>query len=168
MDDLIEIGWVGKAHGLRGEIKLHVSEFYEEDLLGAESVHIGSPPVPYFVERIRAGGAIILKLEDLEKREQVSLLSNRPLFLMVTQVAQPEPDGADTPFDALIGWSITAEDYPTLGPISGIMDLPEHYLAELTHGGKDILVPLHEHLVLAVDEEKRMVTMQLPGGLLDM
>ncbi|MEO0732346.1 MAG: hypothetical protein AAFZ52_05900, partial [Bacteroidota bacterium] len=63
--DLTEIGWTGKAHGLRGEIKLRVLEHYEDDLLAAPSVLIGDPPVPYFFDHVRGGGAIIAKFEDL-------------------------------------------------------------------------------------------------------
>ena len=168
MSNLVEIGWLGKAHGLKGEIKAHVSDFYESDLLRAESIHVGSPAVPYFLERIRAGGTIFLKIEDLNAREEVALLSNRPLYLMESQVEQTEPDEGDTPFDALIGYSIEADGYPSLGPITGILDLPEHYLAELKHGGKDVLVPLHEQLVASVDEERKVLGMVLPEGLLDM
>ncbi|NJC25056.1 ribosome maturation factor RimM [Neolewinella antarctica] len=165
--ELIEIGWVGRAHGLKGEIKAHIQEFYEDDLFAATSVHIGDPAVPYFLEQVRAGGAVILKIENLDSREQISLLSNRPLFLMSTQVTQRDERDA-TPFDALVGYRIKAEGYPLLGPITGIMDLPSHYLAELTVDGKEILIPLHEDLVESVDEEKKILGMLLPEGLLDL
>ncbi|OAV45547.1 ribosome maturation factor RimM [Lewinella sp. 4G2] len=163
--NLIEIGWLGKAHGLKGEIKAHVSDFYEDDLFRATSIHVGDPAVPYFLEQVRAGGSVILKIEELDNREQVALLSNRPLFLMDSQVEEKEAEGADTPFDALIGYRIQAEGYPLLGPITGIMDLPSHYLAELTHDGREILVPLHEDLVVSVDEEEKILGMALPEGL---
>lgn len=165
--NLTEIGWTGKAHGLRGEIKLRVLEYYEEEFLGVPSVLIGEPPVPYFIESIRGGGAIIAKFEGLDTREQVTLLSNKPLYVLSELVAEREPE-PDTPFDALIGWSIEAEGYPVLGPIEGIMDLPEHYLAELKHEGKDVLVPLHENLITDVKEDAKILVMDLPGGLLDM
>ena len=165
--NLVEIGWVGKAHGLKGEIKAHIQEFYEKDLLAAKSVHIGEPPVPYFLQYVRAGGVLLLKFENLDEREQVALLSNRPLFLMEGQVAQQQ-EMAGTPFDALIGYRIEAEGYPTLGPITGIMDLPSHHLAELQHGGKDVLVPLHEDLIIGIDEQNQLLRMVLPEGLLDL
>ncbi len=165
--DLTEIGWTGKPHGLRGEIKLRILEHYEEDFLQVASVLIGEPPVPYFLESVRGGGAIIAKFEGLDTREQVGLLSNKPLYALSSQVAQREPE-PDTPFDALIGWKIEAEGYPLLGPIEGIMDLPEHHLAELKHNGKDVLIPLHENLIADVKEDVKTLVMDLPAGLLDM
>ncbi len=166
--DLIEIGWTGKPHGLKGEIKLRIQEFYEDDLLAAKSLLIGDPPVPYFVERLRAGGAIIGKFETLDTREHVALLSGKPVWLQTSQVTEVAQDEPDTPWDVAIGYTIKAEGYPDLGPITGIMDMPEHYLAELTYKGKDILVPLHENLVLSVDEEGEVLEMMLPEGLLDL
>ena len=166
MKNLVEIGWVGKAHGLKGEIKVHVSDFYEDDLFRATSVHIGQPPIPYFLEHIRAGGSVVLKIEELNDRDAVSLLSKRPLFLMDTQVsAREEPE--ESPFAELIGYTIQADGYPRLGPITGVMDLPSHYLAELTHEGKEVVVPLHEDLIERIDQEGQVLTMVLPEGLLD-
>jgi 16S rRNA processing protein RimM len=164
--DLVEIGWTGKAHGLKGEIKLRIASHFEDDLLEAKSLLIGDPPVPYFVEYFRGGGAIIAKFENLDQREQLVLLSNQPVFLQEHQVSAEAP-AEDTPFDHLVGYHIIAEHYPELGPITGIMDLPEHHLAELEHEGKDILIPLHEDLILGEDAGAKQVRMQLPQGLLE-
>lgn len=166
--DLIEIGWTGKAHGLKGEIKLRIQEFYEDDLMAAKSLLIGDPAIPYFPEYLRGGGAIIAKLENLDSREQVTLLSNKPVWLMASQVVAIDEGEDLTPWDPIIGFTIIAEGYPDLGPITGIMDMPEHHLAELTHEGKNILVPLHEDLVISLDEEAETMTMMLPEGLLSL
>jgi 16S rRNA processing protein RimM len=164
--DLIEIGWTGKAHGLKGEIKLRIQEFYEDDLMATKSLLIGDPAIPYFVESLRAGGAIIAKFENLDSREQVTLLSNKPVWLLASQVTAIDEGEDLTPWDPIIGYTIIAEGYPDLGPITGIMDMPEHYIGELTHEGKAILVPLHEDLVVSLDEAAETMTMVLPEGLL--
>lgn len=165
--NLVEIGWTGKAHGLKGEIKLRVAEHFAEDLLESKSLLIGDPPVPYFVEYFRGGGAIIAKFENLDQREQIKLLSNQPLFLQAQQITAKAPK-EDTPFDYLVGYHIIAEDYPELGPITGVMDLPEHYLAELEHDGKSILIPLHENLIVGEDAGAKRLEMRLPRGLLEL
>lgn len=166
--DLIEIGWTGKPHGLKGEIKLRIQEFYEDDLFAATSLLIGDPAVPYFVEQLRAGGAVIGKFETFDSREAVALLAGKPVWLMASQVsAVAEPEDA-TPWEAVVGYTIRAEGYPLLGPVTGIMGLPEHYLAEMKHDGKDILLPLHEDLIASVDEDNKILEMLLPEGLLDL
>ena len=165
--ELVEIGRTGRPHGVKGELSLHVEELYLDDLLRATAVLIGEPAIPYFVQQFREGGKLTVTLETFTTREQVSLLSGKPLWLPSDQVTVEEDD-AVTPWDTLIGYSIVAEGYPLLGPIVDIVDLPEHYLAEIEHDSKTVYIPLHDDLVIAVREEEETVEMDLPGGLLDL
>ncbi len=165
--ELVQIGVTGRPHGTRGELNLFVDEGYEADLVKAKAILIGDKPVPYFVERFRQGGKLTVKLETFETREQVVLLANKPLLLPADQVTGLEEED-ETPWDAIIGYSIEAEGYPLLGPIERIMDLPEHYLAELTYSDKTVYIPLHEDLVVGVREDDTVLVMVLPGGLLDL
>lgn len=164
--ELVQIGRTGRPHGVKGELGLHVGEVYLDDLVTAKAVLIGEPAVPYFVKNLRRGGKLTVKLETFQTREQVNLLSNQPLWLPTDQVSETEEEA--TPWDELLGYRIEAEGYPVLGPIEDIMDLPEHYLAELTYEGKTVYIPLHEDLVIGVREEDTILVMSLPGGLLDL
>jgi 16S rRNA processing protein RimM len=160
------IGRTGRPHGIRGELSLIVDDHYLDDLERARAVLIGDPPIPYFIERLIGGGKPRVKLETFDRREQVRLLANRPLHLPAEEVAQVGT-GEETPYDRLVGYHISSPDYPLLGPIEAIVDLPEHYLAEITHAEKEVLIPLHPDLIERIDEGKKTVLMDLPLGLLD-
>ncbi|MCP9235092.1 ribosome maturation factor RimM [Lewinella sp. JB7] len=165
--ELVQIGTTGRPHGIRGELTVYVDEGYEDDLALARAVLIGERPIPYFLERFRQGGKLTVKLETFDTREQVALLANQPLLLPADQVSE-QPEEADTPWDEVIGYTIEAEGYPRLGPIEGIVDLPEHYLAEITHADKPVYIPLHPDLVIGVREEESVLVMDLPLGLLEL
>lgn len=162
---LTQIGKTGKAHGTRGEIKLFVDDAYLEDLAGAEAVLIGDPPIPHFLESLRVGGSIIAKFEDLDQREIVGLLSNQALYLPSDQVLGVVVE-EEHPFAHLIDWYIEAEGYGRIGPIVDVLDLPEHYLAQLEIGGNEVFIPLHDDLIIEEREKDTLVIMQLPEGLL--
>lgn len=164
--ELVQIGKTGRPHGIKGEIKLYVDEGYEDDLFAAKALLIGQPALPYFIEKLRAGGSIIAKLEEMDQREDVVLLSNKPLFLTADAVTAIVVD-EDHPFLGLVGYTIKAADYPLLGPIVDVMDLPEHHLAEIKYAGNTYYIPLHEDLIVARKESTKVVEMQLPDGLLD-
>ncbi|PPK86659.1 16S rRNA processing protein RimM [Neolewinella xylanilytica] len=165
--EVIEIGRTGRPHGIKGELSVFVEEVYEDDLLAAKAVLIGEPPIPYFVRSFRTGGKLTVSLENFDTREAVVLLSGKPLWLPADQVTgEAEVEG--TPWDGVVGFMIEAEGYPPLGPIEDIIDLPEHYLAELTHNEKTVFIPLHEDLVLNVRETDTVLEMQLPRGLLEL
>ena len=163
----IEIGRTGRPHGTRGELGLSVDERYYDDLLAAKFLLIGTPPIPYPVASFTTGGKLRVQLENFDRREAVSLLSNKLLALPADQLAAREEE-AETPWDELIGYRVEAEGYPVLGPIAAIVDLPEHYLAEMTHEGREIYLPLHEDLVIGIREEDRTLVMDLPLGLLEL
>ena len=54
--ELTEIGRSGRPHGIRGELKLFIEDVYVDDFSRAKGLLIGSPPVPYFIERMTWGG----------------------------------------------------------------------------------------------------------------
>ncbi len=164
--ELTQIGRIGKPHGTAGELKAIVEEHFEDDLLAAKVLFVGTPAFPHFIEQIRMGGMVLLKLEDIDRREMASLLSNQPIFLPTEHItAEAPPD--DHPYTHLIGWYIAAEGYEQLGPIVDVLDMPEHYLALLEVAGKDVFIPLHDDLVIAEDPEQQLIRMELPLGLLD-
>lgn len=163
--ELVQVGRVGRPHGLKGELKLKVEEQYEEDLLAATAVLIGQPPIPFFLEYARGGGALIVKLEGFDQREAVAMLSNQDVYLPADQLTAG-PAEVQHPFLQLVGYTIKAAGYPDMGPIEEVMDLPQHYLAQLIHEGKEVLIPLHEDLIVERKEGEQLLVMQLPEGLL--
>lgn len=165
--ELVEIGRLGRAHGLKGEIKAHVEDHFEEDLLNASVVLVGEPPVPYFLSGARGGGALLLSFEDLDSREQVGLLSNQPIFLKAEDISDSSAPISDNPFADLVGYTIQAEGYPGLGPIETVVDLPQHYLATINHEGKEYFIPLHEDLIITQYVDAKVLEMDLPLGLLN-
>ena len=163
--ELVKVGRVGRPHGLKGELKLIVEDHYEDELLAAAAVLVGEPPIPFFLEYARGGGALIVKLEGFDQREEVAMLSNKDIYLPADQLTTT-PAEVQHAFLQLVGYTIKAEGYPELGPIKEIMDLPQHYLAQLTHEGNEVLIPLHEDLIVEQRDEERLLLMQLPEGLL--
>ncbi|MEM6395310.1 MAG: hypothetical protein AAF741_03115 [Bacteroidota bacterium] len=164
--NLTPIGKLLRPHGLKGEIKALVDEGHEEDLLEAGSFLAGSPPIPLFIESFRGGGALILKLDGLDTREAVQPIAQSTIYLPADRVSDP-PAEVQNELTQLAGFTITAEGYPKLGPIEAVLDLPQHYLAQLEYEGREVLIPLHEDLIISRDDEKKELVMELPQGLLE-
>ena len=82
-------------------------------------------------------------------------------------MSDPAPEEAPLPFSHLLNYTIQAAGYPMLGPIEEIIDLPEHYLAQVKYQGKEVLIPLHEDLILENKAPTKVLVMDLPEGLLD-
>ena len=166
--ELVKVGRIGRPHGLRGELKVSLEEAYFEDVVQRDSllVSVGSQHVPYFVEAWRSGGNLV-KFEEVDDKEGARLLQQRELYVYADQLSVPveEPD-ADHPFLTYVGYVIEDEDLGPIGTIRAIMDLPDHYLAEVEYEGREIMIPLHADLIERANETDRVLTMNLPEGLL--
>mgnify|MGYP001794971647 CR=1 FL=1 len=167
---LVKVGRLGKTHGLQGELKVSLADQFFNEVVELDSllVNIGGQPIPYFVEAWRSGGNLV-KLEEVNSKEAAALLQQKDLLVPKTQVstAIDETEG-ETPFDAYVGWTIEDADLGLIGTIAGIVDLPQHYLAEVEHSGKVVMIPLHEQLITTMNRDERKILMELPEGLLDL
>jgi 16S rRNA processing protein RimM len=163
--DLVTIGKTGRPHGLKGELKLWVEAEYEEDLLAAKAIFIGGRP--YFPTELRASGGLLLKLEGIDTRESAQLLSGKSLELRAEDIADAE-DTEGLTFLDLVGFELFDTELGRIGLIEDVLDMPQHYIAVVTYREKEVLVPLHENLIEAIDPEKATLTLNLPTGLFDL
>ncbi|MCB0636993.1 MAG: 16S rRNA processing protein RimM [Lewinella sp.] len=165
--DLVEIGKLGKAHGLKGELKVAVPPEYEDAVLDATVifVKIGSQPIPHFVEYVRGGGGLLIKLEEVNDKETANLLHGKTILLAADQL----PAVAETyPLPPWEGFLIEDEDDGPIGTIIELIEMPQQVLAAVDYQGREILIPLHEDLIVELDEEQKRIILQLPEGLLDL
>jgi 16S rRNA processing protein RimM len=162
----IAIGKTGKPHGIKGELKLWVEAAYETDLLEASAVFIGGRP--FFIEQLRTGAGLILKLEGVDNRDAAQLLANRQLELRAEDIAEPEEEAASDPLLDLVGFELYDSERGRIGVIEDVLDMPQQYLAVVEYQQKEVLVPLHEDLIRGIDPATGRITLQLPEGLLDL
>lgn len=168
--ELIKVGRIGRPHGLRGELKVSIDDIYFEDVIQQDSllVAVGSQYIPHFVEAWRSGGNL-LKLEEIDDKESAQLLQQREIYLAANLLTVPEEDiPVENPFVQYVDFTIVEETVGKVGVIQAIIDLPEHYLAEVAYEDKVIMIPLHEDLISSTDEDRKVLQMVLPEGLLEL
>ena len=54
-----------------------------------------------------------------------------------------------------------------LGEIREILDLPQQTLASMDWKGSEVLIPLHENILLKFDRQAAVLYTMLPDGLLE-
>ena len=173
MDSLVEIGSVRKTHGFKGEIKLIVEEPFEDDVEQAEFIFIGKnqdTAIPYEILSIR-GADWIFDLAGLTTKEQSATLLNQKVFLREEDVSEIAPDQSSADmedFDYLIGFTIVDKATGQVGVISALGDNPLQLLATVEGPEKTHLIPLVDKLIEQIDQEKQLIIMELPEGLLDL
>jgi 16S rRNA processing protein RimM len=171
----VSIGYTKKAHGIGGELKLHIEERYLEDFLKNERIflEVKGTKLPYFVENVRGKGELILQLESVNNRDTAFLLQSREVFLRQQDLLSDaerefEPVEADSlAYAQLSGYLLRDKTLGDIGTIAEVLDMPQQEMALLQYRNRDVLVPLNAQLILDIDPQQRIVLMDLPDGLLE-
>jgi 16S rRNA processing protein RimM len=168
----IQIGFIKKTHGLKGELKIAVEEPFEDLLFQAERIFIEQKggKVPYFIESIRGGGELIVKFEDVGNKEAAMPLQSRPVFLPTAEVPEEAllPIDPVTIYAGLEGYALIDQTLGEIGTIESIIATPQQELAVLTYQGREVLAPLNERFVQTIDRDARQVKGDFPEGLFDL
>ncbi len=169
-EELIKIGQFNKPHGVRGELSF---TFTDDVFDRGESPYIvcciDNIYVPFFIEeyRFKTGSTALIKLADVESDEAARDFTNLEVFY--PKAYYVEDDEEATPDDYFIGFTINDITYGTLGEVTAIDDSTINVLFVVTTPDeRELLIPIQEAFVRAIDEEGRIIHMDLPEGLLDM
>ncbi|MBP3349785.1 MAG: 16S rRNA processing protein RimM [Bacteroidaceae bacterium] len=169
-EELIKIGQFNKPHGVRGELSF---TFTDDVFDRGESPYIvcciDNIYVPFFIEeyRFKTGTTALIKLADVESDEAARDFTNLEVFYPKAYYVEDDEDA--TPDDYFIGFTINDITYGTLGEVTAIDDSTINVLFVVTTPDeRELLIPIQEAFVRAIDEEGRIIHMDLPEGLLDM
>lgn len=171
IEDVYQIGRMGKAHGLKGEINF---QFTDDVWDRAESDHIicevDGILVPFFIEeyRFRSDTTAIMKLEDITSIEEVQMLVNSPVYL--EKHYQEELDEDEVSLNYFLGFKMYDGDNGNeIGIISDIDDNTDNWLFIVQRpDGSEVMIPAHEEFIAKINQEEKTMVMDLPLGLLDL
>lgn len=167
---LVPVGVVGRAHGLNGEMCVHLHDPTSHSLFNVEAVVI-APREPgdgdrYVLASARPKNAgIIIKLQGIATRDQAEALRGRSV--MVARADLPATDENEFYDCDLQGMEVRTTDGAPLGRVVAVEHPPANdvLVVELAGRGAFLDVPMIEGVVLAVAVEDRAITVDVPDGL---
>jgi 16S rRNA processing protein RimM len=77
------------------------------------------------------------------------------------------PDTDRAALRAITGFRVFDTEHGDIGVVDHIEESPNNPLLVIRHGKKEILLPLNGDFFESIDEEKREVHINAPGGLID-
>jgi 16S rRNA processing protein RimM len=165
----ILLGKIIKISGFEGAVTVRTERSFAGEIPEMESVflEIEGRPVPFLLEYSESfgDGTARLKFEDYDTYEKVKEFAGCSVLIDASAV---EPDtGAER--DDLTGYELHDENGRHLGTITGVTENPGQLLLNVrTEKGGELLIPLHEDLIISADTEKKIITMTIPDGLTDL
>lgn len=164
----ILLGQITKTTGFEGSVIVRLEKKFIENIPLMESVflEIEGKPVPFFIASSEYAGADILKLSfaDYESVEKAEEFRGCNVYL----TSGPEVSD-DESYSGILGYTVADQSGQTVGKIEEIIENPGQLLLRIVSAeNKELLLPLHEDLVIKLEKRKRRIIMELPEGITDL
>ncbi|HPW25988.1 MAG TPA: hypothetical protein PLY31_02530 [Tenuifilaceae bacterium] len=166
---LVEVGFIQRTHGVKGEIQISVAssagvlpEELELVFLDIEGI-----PVPFFIQGIVAisDEILIVKFDEVDSVEEAAELVGLRVLLPCGCLSN---DDGGVPFSSLVGYRLFSTKNEELGIITRYEEFAYNALFAVTaKSGKGLLIPAAENLISRIDDAERIVWMDIPQGLLE-
>lgn len=165
----IMLGRITRVHGYEGTVVIKLEPGFVENIPEMESVfiEIDGRPVPFFISGsdYTGGETLKMKFEEYQSESRAAGFIGCRVFLTTSGIKGKEIQDPDS----LTGFKIITKDKRITGTVSGVIQHPGHYLLTIvTPGNSEILVPLHEDLIIKINKKARTIIMDLPDGLADL
>ena len=165
-EDVYRIGKIGKPHGVKGEVSVHFTDdVFDRTESSYLILKIDGILVPFFLEeyRFRSDETVLVKFCDVDTQDKARQLTGCEVFFPRAIV---ESDDAHLSWAQITGFALKdAQTGQQIGTIDSVDDSTENVLFELEDG---TLIPANEDLIQQIDAQNKVITIQLPDGLLDL
>lgn len=167
-----QIGVLRKTHGVQGALVLLLDDDVSADLIwdaGFFFIEIDGGQVPYRIHEIRHthSSQYLLFLEGVDDEKSARFLTRKTVFVECASVGDKDEETNQQAGDSYLGFILLNQEGVSLGTITGyVLDVPDNPLFEIDDG--NYLIPIHEELLIAVDESQKILQYIIHDGLTDL
>lgn len=166
-------GKVLKTHGKEGELKFAVEHYPFLKLLKKSHyifiLNFGSK-VPYRIDSVRGGAPPIISLEGINTPEAAEKLCGSPFYFLDADFNAVKDEVQVDPLKMLEGFLlIDTTTGKRVGDVIELNEIAGQILATVVdpETKKEHIIPIHNDLVVHLDEEGKVLKMELPEGILE-
>ena len=168
LKELTKIGFISKPFGFNGDLKCGLEIIMlTEKFPKFVWIYIDGKPVPFFVEKhYFHNNSLILKFEDISDEKKAYSFKNTSFYCeknIFEKYFEREENLND-----FIGFKVGDVNKGEIGKISSIIENTIQPTLVLDFKGKEILIPYSEGIILEIDEEKQIIKIDAPEGLIDL
>lgn len=168
-DEVFRIGVFNKPHGVKGEL----SFTFTDDIFDRVECEylvclMDGIFVPFFIEayRFRSDTTALVKLEGVDTSEKARMFTNVEVYFPKKYVNEEEDTEGIPTWNFFVGFRVKDINLGDLGEIAAVDDSTMNVLFVLDKEGKEILLPAHEEFIVQLDKKKRLLTVDVPDGLI--
>lgn len=170
-DDIIEVGYVSKTHGLSGNLDVIVTVDWLDEL-GVDFIFIEIDGcfIPFYIAEERSkNNSRLLKLDNIDTKEEAECLIGSTVYVSRDEFDEDElaeAEGVD-----YTGYTIYDAEGNRVGEIEYVDYDTENVLfclEETDSAGYQIMIPAVDDFIIEIDDDKQTIIMNIPEGLLEL
>jgi 16S rRNA processing protein RimM len=171
LDDCIELGYIGKAHGTAGEVRAVFDVQDINDYRRRKIFHVARKGEDQLrtieVRRLKivSPSEAIIAVVDIHDRPAAETLRGYTLYMPIADL--PKLPKGKYYFFEIEGFTVHDATLGTLGTVRTVIEMPQQNIVVMDYKDKEILFPLIDVFVQDPDMEARILPTTLPDGLLE-
>ncbi len=167
--DLLAIGRVVKAFGIRGEIVVQPMTPSPARFKKLRAVYLGKVPNEAraaVIDRIQVGPrGVRMSVAGVADRTAAELVVGELVFVDDEQKIEP-PRGSYFVYDVL-GMSVEDRDGRIYGTVKDILKMPAHDVYVVERSGTEFMIPAVKEFIIDIDVQSRCMKVKLIEGMVE-
>ena len=164
------LGTLTKPHGTKGSVLLWLKDLKAEDIQerGTVFVEIDGLLVPFSIENFqeKSKDTAILKFEGINSESQVKEFAGDMVYILKDQVKRKRKSVTGLP--QLSGYKVNDLHLGFIGIAGEIADITNNPLLQVCHEGREFLIPVHEDIILEINDKEKVIVVDAPEGLFEL
>lgn len=168
-EDVYKIGLFNKPHGIHGELSFtFTDDIFDRADCDYLICRLDDIFVPFFIEeyRFRSDSTALVKLEGVDTAERARMFTNVEVYFPVKHAEEAGP--GELSWDFFVGFRVEDVRHGALGEVTDVDTSTVNTLFVVDHDGDELLIPAQEELIAGIDQKHKIITVDLPEGLLSL
>ena len=169
-EEVYKIGLFNKPHGIHGELQFtFTDDIFDRVDCDYLICLLDGIFVPFFIEeyRFRSDSTALVKLEGIDTAESARMFTNVEVYFPVKHAEEAE-DG-ELSWNFFVGFRMEDVRHGELGEVVEVDTTTVNTLFVVEQeDGEELLIPAQEEFIVEINQEKKLITVELPEGLLNL
>ena len=168
-EEVYKIGLFNKPHGIHGELQFtFTDDIFDRVDCDYLICLLDGIFVPFFIEeyRFRSDSTALVKLEGIDTAERARMFTNIEVYFPVEHAEEAE-DG-ELSWNFFIGFQMEDIHHGPLGEVIDVDTTTVNTLFVVEREEEELLVPAQEEFIVGIDQKQKLITVELPEGLLNL
>lgn len=168
-EDVYKIGIFNKSHGIHGELSFTFTDDVFDRVEGDYLICLlDGIFVPFFIEeyRFRSDSTALVKLEGVDTAERARMFTNIEVYFPAQHAQEAGP--GELSWDFFVGFRVEDVQHGELGEVVEVDNSTVNTLFVIEKDGNELLLPAQEEFIVDIDRMHRVMTVNIPEGLLSL